>query len=84
MYKSTYSPFFILYAIYEFFNFFIRALFAGKDPIILLKEEEKKQQRDFEESLQNDPNPAAKELLQLLSDQRQSYKNKKIIENSEF
>ena len=67
MYKSTYSPFFILYAIYEIFIFFIRALFAGKNPIILLKEEEEKQQRDFQ-------NSASEELLQLLSNQRQSYK----------
>jgi hypothetical protein len=68
------SPFFVLDAIYEIIIFFIRALFTGKDPILLLKEEEQKQQQEFDEMLQNDPNPAAKELLLLLSKQRESYK----------
>ena len=68
------SPFFVLYAIYEIIVFFIRALLAGKTPTLLLKEEERKYKK-FDEMLQNDPNPAGKELLQLLSKQKELYKN---------
>ena len=78
MTHSSYSPFFVLYAIYKIIIFFIRALFAGKDPRLLFKEEEQKQQREFDEMLQNDPNPVAKELLQLLSKQKESYKKSHI------
>jgi hypothetical protein len=78
MTHSSYSPLFIVYAIYEIIVFFIRALFAGKDPRLLLTEEEQKQQREFDEILQNDPNPVAKELLELLSKQKESYKKSHI------
>ena len=73
MTHSSYSPFFVLYAIYEIVVFFIRALFASKNPRLLLKEEE----QEFDEMLQND-SPAAKELLQLLSKQKESYKKSHI------
>jgi hypothetical protein len=53
MTHSSYSPFFVLYAIHEIIVFFIRALFAGKNPRLLLKEEE--QEFDNMLQLQNDP-----------------------------
>jgi hypothetical protein len=74
MTHSSYSPFFVLYAIYEIIVFFIRALFAGKNPRLLLKEEEQEFDNMLQLQLQNDSNPAAKELLQLLSKQKESYK----------
>jgi len=69
-----YSPFFVLHAIYEIVTSFIRAFFTGKDVRLLMREEEIKQQRDFDQMLQNDPSSGAKELLQLLSKQKESYK----------
>jgi hypothetical protein len=75
MTHSSYSPFFVLYAIYEIVVFFIRALFASKTPRLLLKEEE--QEFDNMLQLQND-SPAAKKLLQLLSKQKESYKKSHI------
>jgi hypothetical protein len=69
-----YSPFFVLYAIYEIVTSFIRAFFAGKDIRLIMQEEEQKHQRDFDQMLQNDPSSGAKELLHLLSKQKESYK----------
>jgi hypothetical protein len=69
-----YGPFFVLHAIYEIVVSFIRAFFTGKDVRLLIREEEQKQQRDFDQMLQNDPSSGAKELLQLLSKQKESYK----------
>ena len=59
-----YSPFFVLYAIYLIVTSFICAFFTGKDVRLVMREEEIKQQRDFDQMLQNDPSSDEKcELL---------------------